>query len=220
MTLTKRRIKQVLSLCAFLLIVSFVIWYREASYAVPQNVPQEVVEEDLSPAIEDISGDEFVEEVSGTDGEEQTDSATPVVQTNAKIVRVIDGDTLDADADGIGEVRIRLLGVNTPETVDPRKAVECFGKEASDFSKHTLVEGSRIRLEADPQADERDKYGRLLRNVVLEDGTDYNATLVERGYAYAYLSFPLDPARKILLKRLEMEAKEAGRGLWGEGDCQ
>lgn len=142
------------------------------------------------------------------------------VQTNALVVRVVDGDTLVAklDAEPGKEYKIRLLGVNTPETVDPRRTVQCYGKQASDFSKHTLSD-KRIRLDADPQADERDKYDRLLRNVILEDGTDFNAKLVSEGYAYAYLSFPLNPTRKAELRRLETEAKNAKRGLWGEETC-
>lgn len=140
--------------------------------------------------------------------------------TNAAVIHVVDGDTIDAtlDSEPTTKYRIRLLGVNTPETVDPRKTVECFGKQASDFSKSKLS-SKRVRLESDPQADERDKYDRLLRNVYLEDGTDFNAMLVEQGYAYAYLSFPLNADRKTQLRKLEAQAKAAGRGLWAAGVC-
>lgn len=139
--------------------------------------------------------------------------------TNALVLRVVDGDTLDARLDEDGkEWRIRLLGINTPETVDPRRPVECFGKEASS-RLNELVGGKRVRLEADPQADERDAYGRLLRNLTSEDGTDVNASMVRDGYAYAYLSFPLDPARKKELKNLQEDAKIAGRGLWSQATC-
>jgi len=138
--------------------------------------------------------------------------------SNATVASVVDGDTIDVLIDGEGDARVRLLGVNTPETVDPRKPVECFGKEASSFSKSTL-EGKRVRVVADPRADERDKYGRLLRNVFLEDGTDMNATLVASGFAYAYTSFPLDPERKRQLVRLQDEAKNGERGLWASDAC-
>jgi micrococcal nuclease len=143
----------------------------------------------------------------------------PVVETNATVTRVVDGDTVVVVQDNGEKATVRLLGVNTPETVDPRKTVECFGKEASNFTKHELT-GQRIRLDADPQADERDKYGRLLRNVIMADGTDFNVLLVHDGYAYAYLFFPLDPVRKREIKQLEADAKEAKRGLWAEGACQ
>ncbi len=146
------------------------------------------------------------------------DFTIPEVEANATIVNVADGDTFDAQLSDGSNVTVRMLGVNTPETVDPRKPVECFGKEASDFTKN-LLSGKRVRLDPDPQADERDMYGRLLRNVTLEDGTDVNAVLVRDGYAFAYLSFPLDPARKKQLYDLEANAKELKRGLWNEEIC-
>jgi len=141
--------------------------------------------------------------------------------TNATIVRVVDGDTIVVWSDvTTKEETVRLLGVNTPEVVDPRKPVECFGKEASAYAKSVMKEGDRIRLDPDPQADDVDKYHRLLRNVVLADGTDFNASLVRQGYAYAYLSFPLNRERKAELKRLENEAKTAQRGLWNPQTCK
>ncbi len=146
-------------------------------------------------------------------------TSTAVTTTNALVVRAVDGDTLTVRRDGDQEdVKVRMLGVDTPETVDPRKAVQCFGKEASAFTA-SLVDGKRVRLDADPLADEVDKYGRLLRNVILEDGRDMNALLVQEGYAYAYLSFPLNPVRKAELKRLQSEAEEAKRGLWAPEGC-
>jgi len=149
-----------------------------------------------------------------------TSTQATKVQTNALVVHVVDGDTVDVklDTEPNKQYRVRLLGVNTPETVDPRRPVQCFGKEASDFAKKTLS-GKRIKLEADPQADERDKYDRLLRNIILEDGTDFNALLVKDGYAQAYVSFPQNPARKVELRKLESEAKAAGAGLWAPGAC-
>ncbi len=148
----------------------------------------------------------------------ETSSST--IQTNATVIRVVDGDTLAARLDGENkEFTVRLLGVNTPETVDPRKPVECFGKEASAFAKKSLT-GKRIRLEADPLSDERDKYDRLLRKVITEEGIDFNAALVREGYAYAYLSFPLNPERKRELNLLQEEAKVNKRGLWSPEACK
>ncbi|MCC6563897.1 thermonuclease family protein [Candidatus Uhrbacteria bacterium] len=157
---------------------------------------------------------------------ENTSPSAPVLRkemgdstsTNAYVSRAVDGDTLEATLDDGAEVKIRMLGVNTPESVDPRRPVECFGKEAS---KHTaeLVAGKRALLQADPQADEVDRYGRLLRNVYLEDGTDVNAALVRDGYAYAYLDYPLNKQRKIELARLQDEAEAAQRGLWNPDTC-
>ncbi len=146
-------------------------------------------------------------------------TSTPAIQTNALVVRTIDGDTMDVRIDGEEkDQRVRLLGINTPETVDPRRPVQCFGKAASEYLK-TLLEGKRVLLKPDVLADERDKYDRLLRNVFLEDGTDVNALMVREGYASAYLSFSLDPARKRELKNLEKDAKLKENGLWSPNTC-
>ncbi len=139
----------------------------------------------------------------------------------ALVTRAVDGDTLEVKIDGMNEtVKVRLLGMNTPESVDPRRPVQCFGKEASNHMKE-LVEGKRVLLVEDLKADDRDKYGRWLRNIVRkEDLLDVNATLVAQGYANAYLSFPLDGKRKAQLRLLEQEAKAAERGLWSPSTCE
>lgn len=184
--------------------------------ALPQNdgarksenfqIADDAIDGDVS-ALGDLSPGQAADAASGA-------ASAQAVVTNATVTHVVDGDTIDVTLDTGETARIRMLGVNTPETVDPRRPVECFGKEASAFAKSTL-DGKRVRLDADPQADERDIYGRLLRNVTVEDGTDFNATLVREGYAYAYLSFPLDPVRKKQLSDLQKEAETEKRGLWG-----
>lgn len=164
--------------------------------------------------------------VEGSESTPETIEPEPVAvvenvttSTNALAIRAVDGDTIEVRIDGASEdVKVRLLGVDTPESVDPRRPVECFGKEASKYTA-SRVDGRRVRLEADPKADEVDKYGRLLRNVILGDGTDLNAALIADGYAHAYLSFPLDARRKAELTRLEEEAKLARRGLWSPDTC-
>lgn len=138
---------------------------------------------------------------------------------NAFVLKVVDGDTIRVELLETGETEtIRFLGVNTPESVDPRRPVECFGKEASRFMK-ILLDGTFVYLESDPEADERDKYDRLLRTIFLEDGTNVNALLLQEGYAHAYLSFPMNEERKTLYRRLEREAREAERGLWDPFEC-
>lgn len=148
----------------------------------------------------------------------ETANTTSTVVTNALVTRDVDGDTVEVKLDTGEDAKIRLLGVDTPESVDPRKTVQCFAKEASKHTKE-LLEGKRVRLEEDPQADNVDKYGRLLRNIILADGTDYNASLVSDGYAHAYLSFPLNKQRKTQLANLQKEAEAAGRGLWNAQTC-
>ena len=121
---------------------------------------------------------------------------------------VIDGDTIIVKMKGTEE-RVRLIGVDTPETVHPEKPVAFFGKEASAFTKR-MAEGKRVRLEYDWQ--ERDKYGRLLAYVYLEDETFLNAEIIKRGYGFAYTRFPFKYLDKF--RKYEREARENIRGLW------
>lgn len=133
-----------------------------------------------------------------------------------KVIRVIDGDTIIADVNGKKE-RIRLIGINTPETVDPRKPVECFGAEASNRAKK-ILNNKKVRLEADNLVSERDKYGRLLRYVFLEDGSNFNKMMIADGYAYEY-TYDLPYKYQNEFKQAEKEARKAERGLWADGAC-
>lgn len=108
-----------------------------------------------------------------------------------------------------GRERVRLIGVDTPETKDPRKPVQYFGKQASLFTER-LVEGRRVRLEYD-QARE-DRYGRTLAYVFLQNGTFVNLEIVRRGYGHAYTKYPF--RRMNEFRRAESEARRLGLGLW------
>lgn len=123
--------------------------------------------------------------------------------------RVVDGDTLIVQIAGKSE-RVRLIGVDTPETVHPKKPVEYFGNESSAFTKK-LVEGEMVRLEYDVQ--KRDRYGRLLAYVYLTDGTFLNAEIIKQGYGFAYTRFPFKYLEQF--RQYEKSAREAGTGLWG-----
>ena len=131
-------------------------------------------------------------------------------EPKAYVIRVVDGDTIHVSLGG-REYTVRYIGVDTPETVDPRRPVQLFGKEASDRNKQ-LVEGKVVTLEKD--VSETDRFGRLLRYVYV-DGKMVNATLVEEGYARA-ATFPPDVKYQELFRRLEQEAREAKRGLWSQ----
>lgn len=126
------------------------------------------------------------------------------------IVRFDDGDTIQVDMNGKTE-KIRFIGVDTPETHDPRKAVQCFGFAAAEFTKN-LIGDSPVRLEADPLNTNRDRYDRLLRYVYLPDGTLINAEIIKQGYGFAYTSFPFGKIEEF--KQLQQEAQQANRGLW------
>jgi len=130
----------------------------------------------------------------------------PASQAYAQLVtRVVDGDTFIVQ--GVG--RVRLIGVDTPETVDPSRPVQYFGKEASAFT-HRMAEGKVVRLEFD--AERKDRFGRTLAYVYLPDGTFLNAELVKQGYGYAYTQFPFRYLEQFRV--YEREARGAGRGLW------
>ena len=98
------------------------------------------------------------------------------------VVRVVDGDTVVVRVDGENET-VRLIGLDTPETVHPSKPVECFGIEASNKAKE-MLNGKKVGLLSDPLVGERGKYGRLLRYIVLEDGTNFNKFMIEEGYGF------------------------------------
>jgi micrococcal nuclease len=128
------------------------------------------------------------------------------------VQRVVDGDTLLL---GTGE-RVRLIGVDTPESVRPNTPVQRFGKEAADFTRR-MVEGKRVRLEYD-QANaanghkDNTQQKRTLAYVFLEDGTLLNAEIIKQGYGHALTRYPF--SRMEEFRRLEREAREQRRGLW------
>ena len=127
-----------------------------------------------------------------------------------KVTRAIDGDTIELE-DGR---RVRYIGIDTPETVDPQKPVQCFGKEAYLENKK-LVEGKEIEIEKD--ISETDQYGRLLRYVWVE-GIFVNEYLVREGFAHA-VTFPPDVRYQELFLEAERKAREEGRGFWS-GVCR
>jgi micrococcal nuclease len=139
------------------------------------------------------------------------DADGPTSGGSASVVRVVDGDTVVVRVGG-GEDTVRLIGVDTPETVDPRSPVECFGEEASARTKDLLPAGTPVRLVAD--AEPRDRYDRLLAYVYRADGTFVNLALVEEGYA-SVLTYPPNVAHTSEFTAAAARAREAGRGLWG-----
>lgn len=141
---------------------------------------------------------------------EQQDPNSIVVE------KVIDGDTLDVAQHGTTK-RVRLIGVNTPETLDPRKPVECFGKEASNFSK-SIATGKVVQLELDPSQDSVDKYGRLLAYVYLPDGSMLNKKLVAEGYAYEY-TYKVPYKYQADFKSAQKNAEASKLGLWDPSTC-
>lgn len=142
--------------------------------------------------------------------EQLVTSAPQVAASDYTVTEVSDGDTIKVKMGDKTET-IRFIGVDTPETRDPRKAVQCFGKQASDFTKSLLL-NKQVRLESDPNDSDRDKYKRLLRYVYLGDEL-INAKLIKEGYGFAYVVFPFTKLDEF--RQLESEARSQNKGLWG-----
>ena len=130
---------------------------------------------------------------------------------NATVVRVVDGDTVQVDIDGQRE-KLRLIGIDTPETVKPDTPVQCYGPEASAFTNQLLPEGTAVRVERDVEA--RDDYGRLLGYVYrADDGLFVNLEIVAQGYA-SLLTFPPNVAHVDEFVAAARAAERANLGLW------
>ena len=135
----------------------------------------------------------------------------------ATVIRVVDGDTIQIKFSDNTIEKVRLIGIDTPETVDPRKPVECFGKEASVKMKE-LVDGKTVKLVR--KSDEnRGKYDRLLRYVYVDD-LFINTEMIKQGYAYAYTKYPFDTVLMEKFKEYEKDARENKKGLWADGACE
>ncbi len=138
------------------------------------------------------------------------------------VEKIVDGDTIWVRIDEPGGPlapnathKIRLLEIDTPETVAPGQVVECGGPEASAFARRNMPVGSTVYLVADRE--DTDQYGRFLRYVWTEGGTFFNLEAVRTGHATAVLYEPND-AYIEQMRAAEAEARRAGRGLWG-GFC-
>lgn len=127
-----------------------------------------------------------------------------------QVTRVVDGDTIVLSPND----RVRLIGIDTPETVHPKKTVECYGKEAKEFTWSTVA-GQKVRLvldDANAARRHKDRYGRTLGYVYLQGGMMLNAELIRRGFAHVYTRFPF--RYLVEFHRLEQEARGRGVGLW------
>ena len=149
----------------------------------------------------------------------QEPSQTPDAREQATFLRVIDGDTIEVSLDGKNE-SVRIIGINTPEVVDPRKPIECLGQEASRHAGLYFEDtDKKLWLEADPTQDDRDKYQRLLRYVFTDEGSvDYGKVMIALGYANEY-TYRTPHKYQEVYKQTEEEAREAKKGLWADDAC-
>ncbi|HEY9583831.1 MAG TPA: thermonuclease family protein [Candidatus Paceibacterota bacterium] len=128
-----------------------------------------------------------------------------------KVYKILDGDTFQIKVKK-DIVTVRMLGVDTPETVDPRKTVQCFGKEASDKTKE-ILNGKSVKLELDSTQSKTDKFQRILAYVYVDDLL-VNKYLIEIGYAHEY-TYDIPYRKQAEFKEKEREARKGKFGLWG-----
>lgn len=147
---------------------------------------------------------------------QQAKNQPPSPKVDGSIVKVIDGDTVQVVVSGQTKT-VRMIGVDTPEVVDPRKPVQCFGKEASKQS-HALLDNQVVSLQSDPTQDDTDKYGRLLRYVYLSDGTLVNLKLIQTGYAHEY-TYDIPYQKQDQFKQAQQQAEQQQLGLWSPDTC-
>lgn len=149
------------------------------------------------------------------------DACAPIAPTQptsdaAVVDYVLDGDTIEVAGPDGDRHRVRLLGIKTPETSHDGEPGQCGGEAATEQLRALLPEGAPVQLIGDPQADDEDRYGHLLRYVELEDGTDTGATLIAAGYAYAWApSSEPAPTRAADYEAATATARDAGAGSWG-----
>lgn len=209
------------NLIILLIIVAFSLF--EITFAIQRpastlSLNNPIFENYYSFESDEIEQDRFEEEIQEGEGEiadwqtenlsqspSQSQSGEPTNRQIAKVVKVVDGDTIVLES---GQV-VRYIGIDTPETSDPRKPVQCFGHEAASKNKE-LVLGKTIELEKD--ISETDKYNRLLRYIYIDD-LFVNDYLVRNGYAYSS-PYPPDVAYQDQLDQAEQEARNNNRGLW------
>lgn len=132
------------------------------------------------------------------------------------VTRIVDGDTIVVDMSGVS-TKVRLIGLDTPESVDPRKPVQCFGVEAANHARELLA-GKSVRLEFDPSQGQLDRYGRTLAYIFLPDGTNFAERMIAEGYGHEY-TYRLPYKYQSAFKAAEKTARDAQLGLWADAAC-
>ncbi len=206
-------------------IVAIIVSDSSPKFSSPFKAPAVTEESEQTTTDEQVMGSSSSEisvspsvigESSNNEDSTQEEGLVEFEQTGFKVIKVVDGDTLDVEIDGKIE-RLRLIGIDTPETVDPRKKVQCFGREASNKAKE-LLEGRFVSLESDGTQGERDKYKRLLRYVFLPDGANFNLFMIAEGFAHEY-TYDQPYKYQAEFKDAERSARENNKGLWNINSC-
>ena len=176
-----------------------------------QNVVKK--QEATKPDVAGVQADPSSAQVSTNESTPTTD-----IRQQAKLVKVVDGDTISVSINGKSET-IRIIGIDTPEIDDPKKTVECFGEKATEMARVTFRNDKTVLLEADPSQGDRDKYQRLLRYIWIGDGQiDFGKFMIGDGYASEY-TYDLPYKYQKVYKEAESKALEAKKGLWADDAC-
>jgi micrococcal nuclease len=185
----------------------------------PRPESSAIASEDSKRSSEASASDDGPSSTAPEDLDRPTTSGNPSTSTSftvdtAPVVveRASDGDTIHVLVDG-ADYGVRIIGIDTPETVDPRKPIQCFGPQSSDRTKDALT-GEMVVLTPDPTQGDKDKFGRLLRYVNLPDGTDWGAQLIKEGLAREY-KYDKVYQRRATYLGLQDEARRNGTGGWG-----
>ena len=147
----------------------------------------------------------------------QTPPPQATQSEQAKIIDVVDGDTVKAKTAN-GTYTVRLIGVDTPETKDPRKRVQCYGQQASSYTE-SVLSNANVTLQPDPTQQNYDKYNRLLRYIFLADGTLFNQQLIANGYAYEYTYQNNAHKYQAEFRQAMQQAQQQQKGLWSPQTC-
>lgn len=217
-TLSRKKLSAIFSIAAIVFVFGMILTVEDVPKTIENKTEENIVVNDnIEPIKENIVINEeqassTLETTSQENVQNNQDNSSPLYQVTA----VVDGDTIKVNIDGTVKT-LRLIGIDTPETVDPRKPVQCFGLEASNRTKQLLL-NKKIRLKADPSQGELDKYSRLLRYVYLEDGTFFNKKMIADGYAYEY-TYNTPYQYQVEFKQAQVDAKSSKLGLWADGAC-
>lgn len=210
------------ALTTFIALLAFIIGINNLGTADTNSNLAAKTNDEL--VVEEVAEDEDVN-VAVQDEETQEEAQTQILNLEtATVTQHVDGDTVYVRLENGQEYKLRMIGVDTPETVHPSKPIEFYGKEASNFTKSKLL-GKTVYLEKD--VSETDRYGRLLRYVWLEPPTEinkaeikskmFNAILVANGYAQV-ATYPPDVKYQDYFLEFEREARSKNIGLWGKPD--
>ncbi len=202
--------------------LAFLIWQAYQAAQTPPSAPQDnapvVAEERVQPSVVPNPTLPIATQSADLSVDTASSSATKDSEEQAFLVtKVVDGDTIKVLLGGKTET-VRIVGINTPETVDPRKPVECFGAEASAKMKE-LVENQTVHLETDATQSDRDRYGRLLRFVFLPDGTDVGLVMIREGFAQESLYSTTPHKYRQTYVDAQKQAANESRGMWNAEAC-